>query len=359
MERVQLCIGVGFGLALALGQLAITHAHPLTFPTLVRASIIPQGRNEIYGTVFVESRRPQADIYVELFDDFNAPLRHTKTDASGRFSFTGLINGRYIIKALPYGTDYMEESTEVTLSAVSASPGSGSDTQHVDIYLRVNERIYASPFAATPGVIFAQDVPPAARKLYEEGVRYLHGKKEREGLESLKKSIEIFPSYYMALDRLGAEYALRGLKNAAYLQAGFALLTRAVEINPRGFSSVFGLGWTQYHLGLNSEAIESLRRATNLYDKAGEAHLWLGKALRRASSEAEAEVAFKRSDKLANGKSSEVHWQLAELYNNQKRYKEAADRLESFLKLQPKAANAEKIRGLIKELRDKAAAAKS
>ena len=322
---------------------------------LAPAAVLAQ-RNEIYGTVYNEDRRPMANVYVDLLDDVNSQLRHTKTDGAGRFFFAGLLNGRYIVRAMPYGTDYLEQTQEVTLSAVSATPGSGSDTQHVVIYLRLDPRVYSSPFAAAPGVVFAQNVPPPARKLYEEGVRFLHQKKEKEGLESLKKAIEIFPSYYLALDRLGAEYATRGLKNPAYLNAGFALLARAVEINPRGFSSVFGLGWTQYHLGLNTEAIENLRKATNLYDKSGEAHLWLGQALRRANSLSEAETALKRADKLANGKSSEVHWQLAELYNGLKRYGEAADELESYLKtFHPKADDAEKIRKLIKQLREQAA----
>jgi tetratricopeptide (TPR) repeat protein len=158
----------------------------------------------------------------------------------------------------------------------------------------------------------------------------------------------------MALDRLGAEYAMRGIKNRAYLQAGFALLTRAVEINPRGFSSVFGLGWTQYQLGLNTEAIETLTRATTLYGKAADAFLWLGKALNRASTLTQAEAAFKRANELTKGKSSEVHWQLAELYSAQKRYKEAADELELFLKTAPKGEDTEKIKAVIKQLREKA-----
>lgn len=313
-------------------------------------------RNEIYGTIYNEDRRPMASVYVDLLDDVNSQLRHTKTDGTGRFTFTGLLNGRYVVRAMPYGTDYLEQSQEVTLSAVSASPGSGSDTQHVVLYLKIDPRVYASPFAGVTGVIFAQNVPPAARKLYDEGVRLLHQKKEREGLGSLKKAIEVFPEYYLALDRLGAEYVTRGVENPAYLSAGFALLTRAVEINPRGFSSVFGLGWAQYHLGLNAEAIASLRSATNLYDKSGEAHLWLGKALRRANSLSEAETALRRADALAHKKSSEVHWQLAELFNGQKRYAEAADELELYLKtFQAKADDAEKIRKLIKQLREQAA----
>src|SRR5437588_6677750 len=136
----------------------------------LRSIPLPQGRNEISGTVFGESRRPVADVYVELLDDVNSTLRRARTSQSGRFLFTGLVNGRYVVRVLPYGTDYLEESQEVVLAAVSAVAGSGSDREIVDIYLKINERANAGPFAIGPGVVFAQEVPPAAQKLYAEGV---------------------------------------------------------------------------------------------------------------------------------------------------------------------------------------------
>ena len=314
-----------------------------------------QGRNEISGTVFDETRRPVADVWVELLDDVNSSIRRAKTTASGRFIFSGLVNGRYFVRVLPYGTDYLEQRQEVTLAAVSAVSGSGSDRQNIDIQLKVNPRANAGPFAVAPGVVFAQAVPAAAKKLYEEGVRYLRDKKDTEGLDSLKKALEIFPDYYLALDRLGAEYAMRGTARPAYLQAGFVLLTKAVQVNPKGFSSVYGLGWTQYHLGMNADAIETLRQATTLYGKASDAYLWLGKALRKASNLDQAEVAFKKANELSKGQTPEVHWQLASLYSDRKRYKEAADELELLLKADPKTEDVEKIRNLIKQLREKAA----
>ena len=264
---------------------------------------------------------------------------------------------------LPYGTDYLEASQEVVLASVSAVAGSGSDQQQVDIYLRVNERASASPFGAAPGVVFAQEVPPAAKKLYEQGVGFLRDKKEKEGFESLKRAIEIFPTYYAALDRLGAEYASRGVDSQgklipSYLTAGGALLMKAVEVNPRGYSSVFGLGWTQYHLGLIDQAVESLRTATTLYGKGADAQLWLGKALMRASKLDQAEVAFRRANELTEGKSAEIHFQMASLFSDLKRYKDAADELELYLKFKSKGkiteAEVERVRSLIKQLRDKA-----
>jgi tetratricopeptide (TPR) repeat protein len=321
------------------------------------ASWFPQGRNTISGTVFGESNRPVADVHVELQDDFNSTINRAKTDASGRFTFGSLVDGRYRVKVLAYGTDYMEQSQEVTLASISSvTGGSGSDRQYIDIHLRLNERALYGPFTVAPGTVFVQEIPPAAKKHYDEGVTYLRAKKEKEGFESLRKSIEVFPNYYVALDRLGAEYASRGTADRSYLEAGFVLLSKAVEINPRNASSQFALGWTQYWLGMNKEAVESLRRAASLYAKSADVYLWLGKALKRAASLEQAEVAFKQANDLSKGKVADVHWQLAGIYNDQKRYKEAADEFELFLKAEPKAADAEKIKALIKQLREKSAA---
>jgi Tfp pilus assembly protein PilF len=347
---------LGFCLVMAgmTDQLSAAPVQRIPFSMVVAPAV--QGRSAITGTVFGEAHRPVPDVYVELTDDFNSTINRSKTDASGRFSFGGLISGRYRVKALPYGTGYLEQTQEVVLTSVSAVPGSGADRQNIDIVLRVDERFNASPFAVVPGVVFAQDIPEPARKLYIEGVRFLREKKEQEGFESLKKSIEIFPNYYMALDRLGGEYATRGATDRSYYEAGLVLLTKAVEVNPRGPSSVFGKGWTEYQLGLNREAIETLTRLTTLAGKSAEAFLWLGKAQKRASMLDRAEEAFKKADEVGKGKIADVHWQLAGLYNDQKRYAEAADQFELFLKTQPKAADAEKIKGLIKQLREKAAA---
>lgn len=335
-KAAQFVLSLAIGLAMASSQAALA-----------------QGRNAISGTVFGESNRPVPDVYVELLNDTYSTVARAKTDGSGRFAFNNLGEGHHKVKVLPYGTDYLDQTQEVVLASVSATPGSGSDRQYVDIYLRLNERANAGPFAAAPGVVFVQDVPDGARRLYQEGVRYLREKKEKDGLASLKSAIEAFPTYYQALDRLGAEYALRGSTDRSYYEAALMLLTKAAEINRSSFSTVFGLGWTQYQLGMTAQAIESLKRATELYSKGADPYLWLGKALRRASTMDQAEAALKRANQLAKGKVGEIHWQLAGLYQDQKRYKEAADELELFLKAEPKAADAEKIRTLIRVLREK------
>jgi tetratricopeptide (TPR) repeat protein len=84
--------------------------------------------------------------------------------------------------------------------------------------------------------------------------------------------------------------------------------------------------------------------------------LWLGKAFLQIGRLDQAEQSLKKANELFQGKSAEVHWQLARIYNEQKRYREAADELELFLKYQPDSRDAEKIKQVIKRLRQKSSA---
>jgi Flp pilus assembly protein TadD len=354
--RVLLSVAVGFSAAGGQAAAAASRLAPAAAVTTATTAAAPQNlagnnaaqnRNSITGLVFSEARRPMPDVFIELLDEYGGTINRARTTASGRFSFGGLAQGRYKIKVLPYGTDYQEQLKEIELVTVSAIPGSGVDHQQVDFYLRLRPGANAGPLAA-PGAVFAQEVPEAAAKLYERAVVELREKRDKEGYESLKRALEIFPEYYLALDRLGTEYVVRG-----HYAPAFILLTKAIEINPRSFSSLFGLGMAQYYLKQNDQAVENLQRASTLYNKSPNVYLWLGLALRRAGKLPDAEAAFKRAAELSQGKHPDAHWQLALLLSDQKRYKEAADELELFLKSRPDARDAEKIRQLIAQLREK------
>jgi tetratricopeptide (TPR) repeat protein len=83
------------------------------------------------------------------------------------------------------------------------------------------------------------------------------------------------------------------------------------------------------------------------------AHMYLGIALmsQRKLDEAEKELL-----KAAQSNSIEVamaHRYLGGIYWGKRDYKRAADELETYLKLAPKAADAERTRAAIKDLRSK------
>jgi tetratricopeptide (TPR) repeat protein len=311
------------------------------------SNTVSQNRNSITGFVFNESRGPVSDVYVELLNDLYVTISRTKTTGSGLFSFRGLQDGNYKIKILPYNLGYEEQTRDVSLISVSAVAGSGSTSEQVDFYLKAKKNISLGPLAA-PGVVFVQEVPKNAQKAFEDGVNFLREKKEREGFEKLKNAIEIFPEYFLALDLLGTEYAVRG-----YYEAAFVLLTKAVEINPRSFSSTFGLGLSQFRLGQADKAIENLLRATELYGESANSYLWLGIAYHNTGKLNEALNALLKANKLSKGEAAEVHWQLARVYKDQKLYTKAADELELFLKYKSDASNKEEVKKTIQVLRQK------
>jgi tetratricopeptide (TPR) repeat protein len=351
MKRsTHLVLGLAVALHTTSGPALSTGARPVAAASAHLSALAPQARNSIYGHVFSESHQPLADVFLELQNEVYTTIARAKTNGSGFYSFPNISEGTFRVKVLPYGTNYAEQEKEIIIQNVSIVAGGGTDRQQVDFYLKLRPNANAGPFAIPTGTVFVQEVPAEAKKMYEKGVVLLGEKKDKEGFESLKRSLEIFPTYYLALDRLGTEYVVRGFNEAASI-----LLTRAVEVNPRGFSSVMGLGVAQYNLKQDNEAIENLKRATNLYNKSPNAYFWLGLALKRSGKLDQCEIAFKQANDLSKGKAANIHWQMALLYNEQSRYQEAASELELFLKYQREARDAEKIKQLIQQLREKAA----
>lgn len=297
--------------------------------------------NSISGHVFDEQQNGIPDLQVELLNDVESVIQRTKTDSSGLFVFRRLTNGVFQVRIQTYGTDYIGGQTQrVQLERTRAF-------EQVDFVLKTKRSTSAS---STPGAVFVQEVPEPARKEFEQGVMLLRKKDQRsEALNKLNKAVEIFPSYYDALELLGNEY----VKDEKYQEA-VPLLTKALEVNKRAYHSLYSLSVAQYNLKQLTEAVDLMRRAISLNPDSLNANLWFGMLLRYAAKLDEAETYLNRADHLAGSKNAEAHWQLALLYNQLKRPKEAADHLEAFLKVQPDSRDAENIKKLIQRLRQQA-----
>lgn len=303
--------------------------------------------NTITGFVFDPARRRMADIYVELLDENGMTYARTKTNSSGMYTFRGLPDGVFILRVAAFSFGYTAPEQRISLSSFSRIRGRGSVTEQVDFYLRPNAAARNSVGEAE--VVFAQDVPEEARKLYEAGIEDLANKKDTEGLEKLKAAIDLFPTYYLALDRLGTEYLARG-----HFEAAHVLLRLALHVNPRSFSSRFGFGLVQFKLGQDDDAIATLRLATETYGESANAFMWLGIALHKKGVYGEAKTALVKANKLSDGKSADVHWNLAKVYKDQGLYRDAAEELELMLKVKPDHESADEIRKAIRTLREKA-----
>jgi tetratricopeptide (TPR) repeat protein len=302
---------------------------------------VVQSQNSISGHVFDEQRNGIPDLQVELLNDVDSVIQRTKTDTSGLFAFRRLTTGVFQIRVQTYGTSYVASQTQrVQLDRTRAF-------EQVDFVLTTKRSTSAS---ATPGAVFVQEVPEPARKEFVQGVNLLRRKEQRaEALLKLNKAIEIFPSYYEALELLGNEY----VKDEKYQEA-LPVLTKALEVNKRAYHSLYSLSVAQYNLKQLPDAVDLMRRAITLNPSSVNANLWFGMLLRYSNKLGEAEIYLKQADQLAGSKNAEAHWQLALLYNQLKKPKEAADHLELFLKLQPDSRDADNIKKLIQRLRQQA-----
>ncbi len=287
-----------------------------------------------------DGRNAIPNLQVELLNDVDSVIQRTKTDSSGLFVFRRLAPGVFEIRIQTYGTSYLGQTKRVQLERTRVF-------EQVDFVLGAKQ---SASMSATPGAVFVQEVPEHARKEYDRGAELLQKTEQRkEGMETLKKAIEIFPTYFAALELLGTEY----VKQQEY-EPAVPVLTKALEINRRAYPSLYALSIAQYNLKQLPQAIESMRRAIVLNQGSVNANLWLGMLLRQTDKLDEAETYLKKADKLSESKSPEAHWQLALLFNQLKRYKEAADELELFLKIQPDSKDTELIKKLIQRFRQQA-----
>jgi len=303
--------------------------------------------NSISGHVSNDQRAPVADLRVELLNEVDSVIRTVKTDGSGLFVFRKLSDGTFQVRIQTSGTNYVSQTKRVELARPH---GFGAAFEELDFVLSTRSNTGST---GRPGVVFAQEVPDAARKQFQKASELLDKNKRPEAFAALKSAIDLFPQYFDALEMFGTEQ----VKDREY-EAAIPSLTKALEVNSKAFASSFALGVAQYNLKQLEPAIESFRRAVSLNERSINANLWMGIALRQTSRPDQAESYLKRADVLADSKLPDAHWQLALLFNQLKRYKEAADELEIFLKLQPDARDAELIKKLIQRLRQQSVAEK-
>jgi Tfp pilus assembly protein PilF len=298
----------------------------------------------ITGFVFDAQRQPVAQAYVELIGDLDGVQQRIRTDGSGRFVFRGVTQGRFQVRVLPVGTNYEEQTQDVELSGMSASGRPIRDTIQRDFYLRLKKP--RSPSAT--GVIFVQEIPEEAKTIYQRAVSDLDRNRLADGVEGLEQALKVFPSYFLALERLGLIYTTQQKFDKAV-----GVFSKAVAVNPRSYNGWYGLSCAQYALKQAEAAVEAAQKAVTLNSNSEDAFLILGLSLRQAKKYEEAEKALKQADKITKGLSPDVHWHLALLYaKNLNRFNDAANELELYLKTSPDKSQTDNIKKLIKQYRE-------
>lgn len=304
----------------------------------------------IQGIVYNKQRNPLPDIEVELVNDLYQFIGRTRTDGSGRYQFTGLGDGWYSIRVYAFRYDLEDQTAQLQVSTLSLRGQEGTGFFMQDFYLSPRKGGLADNEV---GVVFAQEVPAEAQRLYEKAIRDLSGKRNEDGILGLYEAIKIFPDYYLALHRIGRE--LFAIKN--YEQA-VPYLLKAIEVNEKSATSLYYLGYSLNELGpeYRNAAVKALNQAYLLAPGSVQVLYIYGRVLRAEKQFAEAEKYLLQAKKLSRTPIPEIHKELAQLYGNDlKNYKQAADELELYLKASNVGAEESKeIKKKILDLREKA-----
>ncbi len=327
-------------------SIALIFTLALAFPYLFspRSSIYAQLGNTVNGFVYGLERRPIADADVELLDEFHRTRQRVKTNGMGYYSFNDIGFSNVTVRVMPSNNNYEEQEELIEIG----SRAGGVSIYQKDFHLKLRKGVDPAAVA-----IFVQDIPKAAKELYDAAAKSLHDKQIDQGRAQLRSAIEIFPKFYYALELLAKEYVSMDLPEA--YAAAEVLFANAVDVNPRGSVSWYGLAYSRYSLKKYDGAQEAVKKALEVNSSYADAHILAGILNRRSKKYSEAERSFLKANDLLSKKSPRIHWELALLYGNDlKRYADAANELKLFLKLQPEARDAEKIKRLIADFESKA-----
>ena len=307
------------------------------------------GSNTIQGRVFFPSGEQNGGklIKLHLESTDSSGGASTATDQDGAFRFNGVRAGSYTV-VVDGGKDY-----ESTREPVTIDPIGGGRVVQVNIQLR--------PKADTSNPAFA-GVPQTALDFYQKGTAAAQKGNAKGAVEFLGKAVAAYPNFPVALSDLGSQY----LKLFQWDKAS-ETFEALLKLRPNDAAAQLDLGIALYNISatlLNDKKLEEanqkltqaeshLREALRLKSTGPSAHYYLGMTLIKLRRYDEAQSELESTIKNGGDGISLAHKYLGGLYMSAHRNKEAADELEKYVQLEPKAADAERIKGTIKDLRSK------
>jgi tetratricopeptide (TPR) repeat protein len=314
-----------------------------------RGLLSGEGSHAIQGRIHFPAGQPVNSKVVKINLETNSSVggMSTMSDEDGTFRFNGLPPGSYAL-VVDAGKQYETAREPVTIEQSGAAP-----------VLQVNIQLRPRIDASNPS--FA-GVPKEALDFYQKGTTAAQKGNAKSAAEFLSKAVATYPQFSLALSDLGIQY----LKLAQMDQAA-ETFEALLKLKPNDAIAHQNLGIALYNQGIafiNQQKLDEaqkkldgaeahLREAIKLNSPGPTAHYYLGLTLLRFKAFDEAQKEFELVVSHGGENLAQAHRYLGGLYQRANKNKEAADEMEKYLKLDPKAADAEKIRGIIKDLRSK------
>jgi Tfp pilus assembly protein PilF len=312
------------------------------------------GRHVIQGRVlFPSGRRADTRMKVRLQTQSSGELS-VYTDSNGSFAFRSLEPGSYTV-TIEGGNDFetVRESVYIEADINNIIRGVTTPTATrpytVQVYLQPKRK--GSPSAEErPGTLNASlaSVPKPALDLYNKALDAARNNDPAKAVGLLKEAVAAHPDFPLALTEMGMLYMK--LKEPAKAAAA---LREANRLSPDDYPTLFTYAVALHDSQQFSEAEPQFRKAAQKNATAPLPHYYLGIILIRRKEFDEAERELKTAIQVGGDEVPYAHRWLGGLYWNKQAYKQAADELETYLKLKPDAPDAQRLRATVKEFRSK------
>lgn len=274
-------------------------------------------------------RLPESRVRISLSSS-NGGTRSATAGEDGVFIFNNLEPGPYEL-TIDAGKDFEVMRESVYLGGLT-------EKANIPVYLRLKPE--TNPALA--------GVPQTAVELYVKAQESARRGDNDKAASLLGQAIAQHPQFGLAHNELGLVYMRTGKLDKALEE--YKAASKSLPDDP--FVQLnYGTALTQKKDF--PEAEKQLRAALKRLDKSAAGHLYLGITLIGLKQHDEAELELQQAVKLGGDQMGQAHRYLGGLYWAKKAYKRAADEIETYLKLTPKAPDAEQLRVMVKDLRSK------
>lgn len=191
-------------------------------------------------------------------------------------------------------------------------------------------------------------IPKLAVDHYQKALELARRGEANEAIENLQQALALYPEFALAWGELGNQY----LKLRQFDKAERALAS-GLKLNPDDFGMLLTYGLVLLERGEYGASADKLRRAIKVRNLSPFGHYYLGLALIKQRKFDEAEKELLLAGDLGGAKMALAHYYLGGIYWQRRDYRRAVNELETYLRLEPNAPNAERVKSTIKDLREK------
>lgn len=306
------------------------------------------GMHTIQGRVYLPNGKTlDSSIKVELQSNNDAAMS-VFTDVNGGFAFRSLMPGNYSVvvnagEGFETVREYITIDTDVQ-GTVRITPIPKTFT--IPIYLQMKR-----------GVVLRNEVinakwsaiPKATLDQFRRGVELESENKDAEAEAAFRKAVEQSPNFAPAYTQLGKLALKQG-----NLEKSIDSSKQAIRYDDADFDAHLNLGIALLNLKKYDEAEPELVAAAYINRAAVTPHYYLGVVFVMKNDLNVAQKAFETAKDLNGGKSlPNIHKFLGRIYMRKDMNKEAIHELETYLKLAPKALDADKVRKDISDIKAK------